>query len=318
MTRHETFEREIRGRGEIEKRSYIAGQDWSANRDRFEPVLQEEEAGSRDGKATTERRIMTNAPLNGGRLNRLKSLWRAGRATLGAIATIPSVQTVQIMAQSGLDWIIIDMEHGPIDAGSAHAMIAATSGTPLVPLVRVAAPTAVHAKLPLDLGALGICFPMTTTRASAEAAVRAVRYPPSGDRFWGPFYAGARWGLSMREYLDCADEEVLAVGTIEHIDAIKTIGEVVSTPGLDLVFIGPGDLATSMGLKGRVDHPEVQAAMKALEEPILKSPVFLGGVAATPEQANVMITRGYRALVIGFDWSLLQHGIASAIDGINL
>lgn len=260
---------------------------------------------------------MTNALQSGGLLNPLKSLWREGRPTLGAIATIPSVQTVQIMARSGLDWILIDMEHGAVDAGAAHAMIAATSGTPVVPLVRVAAATAWHAKLPLDLGALGVCFPMTTTRAAAEAAVRAVRYPPAGERFWGPFYAPPRWGVSMREYLDRADDEVLAIGTIEHIDAIDTIGEVVSTPGLDLVFIGPGDLATSMGLKGRVDHPDVQAAMKTLENQIRKSPVILGGVAPTPEQATAMIARGYRALVVGFDWSLLQRGITSAIEGIS-
>jgi 4-hydroxy-2-oxoheptanedioate aldolase len=260
---------------------------------------------------------MTNALQSGGQLNRVKSLWREGRTALGAIATIPSVQTVQILARSGLDWILIDMEHGAIDAGTAHAMIAATSGTPLVPLVRVAAATPWHAKVPLDLGALGICFPMTTTRADAEAAVRAVRYPPAGERFWGPFYAPPRWGVSMREYLDRADDEVLAIGTIEHIGAIDTIGDVVSTPGLDLVFIGPGDLATSMGLRGRVDHPDVQAAMKTLEEPIRNSPVILGGVATTPEQANAMIARGYRALVVGFDWSLLHRGIASAIEGIS-
>jgi 4-hydroxy-2-oxoheptanedioate aldolase len=260
---------------------------------------------------------MTNALKSGGQLNRLKTLWREGRTALGAIATIPSVQTVQVLARSGLDWILIDMEHGAVDAGTAHAMIAATSGTPLVPFVRVAAATPWHAKVPLDLGALGICFPMTTTRAAAEAAVRAVRYPPTGERFWGPFYAPPRWGVSMREYLDCADDEVLAIGTIEHVDAINTIGDVVSAPGLDLVFIGPGDLATSMGFRGRVDHPDVQSAMKTLEEPIRKSPVILGGVATTPEQANAMIARGYRALVVGFDWSLLQRGIASAIEGIN-
>lgn len=258
-----------------------------------------------------------NALKSGGRLNRLKSLWREGRTALGAIATIPSVQTVQIMARSGLDWILIDMEHGAIDAGAASAMIAATSGTPVVPLVRVATATPSDAKLPLDLGALGICFPMTTTRTAAESAVRAVRYPPTGERFWGPFYAAPRWGVSLREYLDCADDEVLAIGTIEHIDAVKSIRDIVSAPGLDLLFIGPGDLATSMGLRGQTDHPEVAAAIKVLEEPIRKSPVVLGGVATTPDIADDMIARGYRALVLGFDWSLLQRGIASAIQRIG-
>ncbi|WP_321939533.1 HpcH/HpaI aldolase family protein [Paraburkholderia sp. J8-2] len=260
--------------------------------------------------------MTTGIPAPGG-INRLKSMWRNGQAALGAIATMPSVQTIQIMARAGLDWVLIDMEHGAIDAGSAHAMICATSGTPLVPLVRVAATDAWHAKVPLDLGALGICFPMTTTRAAAEAAVRAVRYPPDGDRFWGPFYAPPRWGLSMREYLDCADKEVLAIGTIEHVDAIGNIGDIVATPGLDLVFIGPGDLATSMGHRGKTDLPEVQAAIAQLEAPILKSQVLLGGVAPNADLANAMIARGYRAIVVGMDWSLLQRGIASAVDGIH-
>lgn len=265
-----------------------------------------------------EMRTTKNALQSGGKLNRLKSLWSEGRTALGAIATMPSVQTVQIMARSGLDWILVDMEHGAIDPGAASAMIAATSGTPCVPLVRVPTVTPTEAKLPLDLGAMGICFPMTTTRAAAESAVRAVRYPPTGERCCGPFYAAPRWGLSVREYLDCADEEVLAIGTIEHIDAVKSVGEIVCVPGLDLLFIGPGDLATSMGLRGQTDHPEVVAAIETLEKPIRKSPVVLGGVATTLDNANDMIARGYRALVLGFDWSLLQRGIDSAIQGIGL
>ena len=251
------------------------------------------------------------------RWNRVRQLWSEGHCTFGAIATIPSVQTVQVMARSGLDWIIIDMEHGPIDRNSAHAMIAATTGTPLVPLVRVAAGSAWLAKAPLDLGAMGICFPMTTRREDAEAAVRAVRYPPEGERHWGPFYAPLRWDVPMREYLDHANEEILAVGTIEHIDALETVAEVVATAGLDLAFIGPGDLATSMGLKGRAEDPSVQAAIARLESIILPSPVRLGGVAHTPEQARAMIARGYKALVLGFDWSLLQRGIAAALSDLR-
>lgn len=250
-------------------------------------------------------------------LNRLRALWAEDRCALGAIATIPSVQAVQILAASGLDFIVIDMEHGPIGPAEAHTMIAATAGTPLVPLVRVAATTPWHAKVPLDLGAMGVCFPLISTREDAEAAVRAVRYPPAGERAWGPFYAPPRWGLSARDYQDRADAEVLSIATIEHVAALETIGEVVATPGLDLAFVGPGDLATSMGHRGRADHPEVQAAALRLEEAIRCSPVKLGGVAPVPEQANAMIARGYRALVVGFDWSLLQRGTVAAVSGVK-
>jgi len=280
-------------------------------------VAQRVRAGTRNREELAEVHMTDRGELPGGKLNRLRVLWREGRCTFGAIATIPSVQTVQVMARSGLDWILIDMEHGPIDVGAAHAMIAATSGTPLVPLVRVAAATPWHAKAPLDLGALGICFPMTTRRADAEAAARAVRYPPEGERFWGPFYAPLRWDISMREYLDRANDEVLAIGTVEHIDALDTVADVVATPGLDLVFIGPGDLATSMGFKGRVEEPAVQSAILKLESTILSSKVLLGGVARNAEQANAMIARGYKALVLGFDWGLLEKGIATALAGIR-
>ncbi len=259
---------------------------------------------------------MSTVALRDGPINRLRALWREGKTALGVICTIPSVETVQVMARAGLDWILIDMEHGPIDANAAHAMIVATTGTQLIPLIRVASTEAWHAKLPLDLGAFGVCFPNTCTRAAAEAIVQAVRYPPRGQRFWGPFYAPLRWAVSMREYLDCADDEVLAIGTIEHLNAIENIGEIVETPGLDVAFIGPGDLATSMGLKGKSDAPEVQSAIAVIETAIASSPVVMGGVAPTVDAANAMISRGYRALVLGFDWSLLQRGIASALDGI--
>jgi 4-hydroxy-2-oxoheptanedioate aldolase len=249
-------------------------------------------------------------------LNRLRALWAEDRCALGAIATIPSVQVVQMLAAAGLDFIIIDMEHGPIGPAEAHAMIAATQGTPLVPLVRVAATQAWHAKVPLDLGAMGVCFPLISTRADAEAAVRAVRYPPAGERAWGPFYAPPRWGLSPRDYQDRADAEVLAIATIEHQAALETIEEVVAVPGLDLAFIGPGDLATSLGHRGLAEHPDVQAAAQRLEAAIRGSKVVLGGVAPQPEQARAMIARGYRALVVGFDWSLLQRGVAAAIAGV--
>ena len=121
----------------------------------------------------------------------------------------------------------------------------------------------------------------------------------------------------MREYLDRANDEVLAIGAIEHFGTLETIGEVVATPGLDLAFIGPGDLATSMGLKGRTDHPDVQEAMLKLERVIRESNVLLGGVAPTAEQANAMMERGYKALVLGFDWSLLQKGINAVLDGVR-
>jgi 4-hydroxy-2-oxoheptanedioate aldolase len=250
-------------------------------------------------------------------LNRLRRQWRERRPTFGAIATIPSIQTVQIMARSGLDWIIIDLEHGPIDLGSAHAMITATAGTPCVPLARIAANEPWLAKAPMDIGALGLNFPMICTRADAEKAVRSVRYPPRGERLWGPFHAPFRWGVSMPEYMASADDNMICMVTIEHVEAVNRIDEIMAVPGIDVAVIGPGDLATSINKHGRVDDPEVVALMERAEAGILKSGVPIGGVARTPDQANRMIDRGYLALALGFDWSLFQRGIAASFEGIK-
>jgi 4-hydroxy-2-oxoheptanedioate aldolase len=250
-------------------------------------------------------------------LNRLRQEWRAKRPTFGAIATIPSIPTVQIMARSGLDWIIVDLEHGPIDLTSAHAMITATSGTPCVPLARIAANEPWLAKAPMDIGALGINFPMICNHTDAEKAVRSLRYPPKGDRLWGPFHAPFRWGVSMPDYMATADDDMICMITIEHVEAVERIDEIMATPGIDVAVIGPGDLATSINRRGQIDDPEVQALMKRAEEGILKSGVPIGGVARTADQANAMIDRGYLALALGFDWSLFQRGIAAAFQGIK-
>src|SRR6201999_2791453 len=198
-------------------------------------------------------------------------LWREGRPTFGAIATIPSIPMVQIMARSGMDWIIVDLEDGPIDLGSAHGMMVAASGSPCVPLVRISANEPWLAKAPMDIGALGINFPMICSPTEAEKAVRSVRYPPRGDRLWGPFHAPFRWGVSMPDYMATADDDMICMITIEHVEAVRRIDEIMATPGIDVAVIGPGAHAPSIDKHGRADYPEVLDLMARAEADILKS-----------------------------------------------
>ena len=142
-------------------------------------------------------------------------------------------------------------------------MIVATSGTPCVPMVRIAANEPWLAKAPMDIGALGINFPMICSRADAEKAVRSVRYPPKGERLWGPFHAPLRWGVSMGDYMATADDDMVCIVTIEHVEAVNRIDEIMATPGIDLAVIGPGDLATSINKRGLPMIPEVVELMAA-------------------------------------------------------
>ena len=250
-------------------------------------------------------------------LDQARALLASGRPSFGAIVTMPSPQVVRILANAGFDVLVIDMEHGPIDLATAHSLILATAGTPAAPMVRIAANMPWLAKPLLDMGALGIAVPMVGSRAEAEAAARALRYPPHGERMWGPFHAPFRWNLSMRDYMAAANEAILSIVAVEHIDAVNRIDEIVEAEGIDVIVIGPGDLATSMGLLGQVDHPDVQAAIRAAEQVVLKSRVALGGVAFSAEQANRMVDQGYRSIYFGFDWSLLARGAAAVLDGVR-
>jgi 4-hydroxy-2-oxoheptanedioate aldolase len=158
---------------------------------------------------------------------------------------------------------------------------------------------------------------MIRSAADAEEAVRSMRYPPTGQRGFGPFYAPLRFGLTMQTYADPADDEILCILLIEHRDAIDAIAEIVAVPGVDACLIAPFDLAMSYGYRDGPNHDPVQAAIARAEQVIVNSPVHLGGLALTSEIANAMIGRGYRMILTGFDTLLLQQGAAAILGGID-
>jgi 4-hydroxy-2-oxoheptanedioate aldolase len=147
--------------------------------------------------------------------------------------------------------------------------------------------------------------------------VRSLRYPPQGERLWGPFHAPFRWNVAMPDYMARADDSMICTVTIEHVDAVKNIEAIMATPGIDVAVIGVGDLATSIGKRGQMGDPEVQALVARAEAGILKAGVPLGGAAPNAEMANAMIARGYVLLALGFDWSLFQRGIMAGFEGIR-
>ena len=249
-------------------------------------------------------------------MNPLKQKLAGGGAITVALVTMPSVPAMQLWARSGVDCLIVDMEHGPIGIESVHAMVAATSGTSATPLVRVPWNLPWLVKPVLDTGAAGICFPMIADAADAEAAVRSVRYPPAGERGWGPFYAAPRWGLSTADYVRTANEDVFTMLLIERPEAIENIEAIVKVPGVDMFVIAPFDLSVILGRPR--EHPDVQAAIDRAEKVILASGVPLCGAAFSAEAANAMVAKGYRGIFIGFDWLVLQRAIAGILEGMKL
>ena len=232
---------------------------------------------------------------------RLKEKLKEGGTPLtSVVCTIPSATVTQAIAACGVDSVIVDLEHGAVDYGSAHAMIAATAGTECAPLVRVAENDEAQVKRALDLGAEGIVFPLIRDAKDAEKAVASLRYPPRGTRGFGPFIAQSRWQSSMPTYQRDIEDKLICCLLIETVEAVDNIEEICAVEGIDILVLAAFDLTTSLGISGQFDHPDFVAAQQTIEKAAFASGIALAGNALAAEQAQTLLQRGYR-MVAGFD-----------------
>jgi len=249
--------------------------------------------------------------------NRVKELLKAGKPAFGVFMQLPSPPAAEVLAQAGFDWLWIDMEHGPLNLETVHRMIQATRGTETVPVVRV--PWNLHwlAKPVLDMGAMGVIMPSVMTKKEAMEAARALRYPPEGVRGFGPGFAALRWGLSVPEYVKVANQEIMAILLIEHIEAVDRIDEILSVPGVDVVMIGPYDLSGSMGMLGQVTHPDVEEAIDRVLAAAKRAKIPAGILALTPEGINTRLQQGFQFLIVGTDTGFLAGGAKNILGQIK-
>jgi 4-hydroxy-2-oxoheptanedioate aldolase len=151
------------------------------------------------------------------------------------IVTVPSAVVTQALAAAGADSLIIDIEHGAVDYGSAHAMIAATHGYNCAALVRIAENTDAQVKRALDIGAQGIVFPLIETAEQASWAVSSLRYPPHGRRTFGPFIAHSFEGVPLAEYADHIDDTLTCCLLVETVKGVENIEQICAVPGIDII-----------------------------------------------------------------------------------
>lgn len=166
---------------------------------------------------------------------------------MGTWLTLPDPVAAHLMARAGFDWLTVELEHTPVNLETAAHSFAVIAGAGCVPLARVPWNTGENIKRVLDTGAWGIVVPMVNSRAEAEAAVAAARYAPRGARSIGGQLHAANFETDAATYYAKANDEILVVIMAEHVKAIEAAGEILSVPGIDVVFIGPNDLHHSMG-----------------------------------------------------------------------
>ena len=248
--------------------------------------------------------------------NRMKRELAAGNVCLGATITIYSPAIAELLSRVGLDWLWIDTEHTALSLEEVSVILQATNGTDVSTVIRVPWNDTTLIKRAVDTGPDGILVPMINTAEDTKAAVRAMKYPPLGERGAGIGRAQC-YGMAMGEYLSTANDEVMLIAQIEHVDAIANIDEIVEVDGLDSVMIGALDLSGSMGKLGQTDDPEVEEAVQKVLAACQRAGIPCGIVALGPEATNRRIQEGFTSIITGID-VLWIHGAARAgLEGIQ-
>jgi 2-keto-3-deoxy-L-rhamnonate aldolase RhmA len=243
--------------------------------------------------------------------NRTKRIMLAGGLALGVSITIADPFVAEVIGGAGFDFVLIDTEHSPITVDQLQMLLIALRTSASTVFVRPAGNDATLIKQILDLGAEGVVVPEVNDAASCAVAVAATRYPPLGRRGFGPRRA-ARLEGGRPAYIARADDEVAALVMIESADAVGSIDDLLQTPGLDGVMVGPADLAVSMGHLDDFNHPDIRARIGDVRAACQRHSVPFGIFAATEQAASLWAAEGAGFMTIGADTQYLDQGIAKS------
>lgn len=249
--------------------------------------------------------------------NILKNKFKRREITLGSWITLGHTSVAEIMARSGFEWLVVDMEHSAITLDIAQQLIQVIERCGVVPLVRVGENNAALIKRVMDAGAYGVIVPMVNTKKDAQAAVNAVKYPPIGTRGVGLARAQG-YGENFEEYRDWVNKESIVIVQIEHIDAVNNLNEILKVPGVDGSIIGPYDLSASLSHPGEFDNAELKSAQQKYIDTCksLKKPAGFHVVPPEAQLMNEKIKEGYSFLGFSLDTMFLSAGIKINLKGI--
>ena len=246
--------------------------------------------------------------------NKLKELFKQGKTAINGWLEIPSSFSAESMSHQGYDSLTIDMQHGAIDYPNALQMLQSISSTDVTPLARVNWNEPGQIMKILDAGCYGIICPMVSNKEEAERFVQTCMYPPRGYRSFGPvrglIYGGA-------DYADHANDEILKLAMIETKESLDKLDEIMSTDGVDGIYIGPADLSLAIGEKPGFDRAEDTKAyseiLRILEH-AKKNNIFAGIHNGTPEYAQKMIDKGFNFVTIGADQRAMSAGAKVIVE----
>ena len=250
----------------------------------------------------------------------LKTKLKNNELTLGSWITIGHPSVIEVLSNAGFDWLTIDMEHTSIDYTMAQTLISTIQSHGMSALVRVSKNDEVYIKRVLDAGADGVIVPMINNADDARRAVEFVKYPPEGKRGVG-LYRAQKFGLNsgFDDYKKWLSDYAVIIAQIEHIDAVNNIEEIISTPGIDGVIIGPYDLSGSLGIPGEFNDPNVVAALSKFEKACKEKSFTMGFHVIDPDAAQVKqrISLGYNFIAFSTDFLFMGRKAKLEVEKLN-
>lgn len=240
--------------------------------------------------------------------NALKSQLRRGEVTFGTTLGIGNPEVSEALGNVGLDWINFDMQHTSLDTETVQAMIQSMSYSQSVPIVRVVSNDLGLINRALDIGAQAVIVPLVNSRDDAQRAVRAAKYPPDGARSWGP----RRPALRDPDYAETANAEVMVIPQVETKLALSNLEDIVTTDGIDAVFIGPMDLSLALGVFRQFDSAKFLKAAENVVSTCRAHNVSAGLLAPTgPVERSIQ--QGFKLLSLGGDLGLLTENVSRVL-----
>ncbi len=241
------------------------------------------------------------------RKNLLKEIWASGRPVLNGWLGVNSTHSAEVMSHIGFDALTVDLQHGALDYSSAFPMITAINTTSVVPMARPVALNPPQIMKLLDAGAYGIICPMIDTPEQARQLVDACRYPPIGQRSFGPTRSAMAQGPGYTT--DGANGEVVVLGQVETPTSLANLDAILATTGLDGVYVGPSDLTLSMGLgvDGDSRHPRFIETLNHVVARCRAAGKHIGMHCASGDQARRMAEMGFDFITVGSDTGLMNE-----------
>lgn len=255
------------------------------------------------------------------RINHVRRRLASGEPSIGTWLSLPSPEAAEFVAELGLDWLVVDTEHNATDINTLSHMFMAMRASGIAPMVRIPWNSPENVKRVLDAGAWGIVFPMVNSREEAERAVEAVRYHPAGKRSVGGGRHGVSFGTSAKEYYENANDQVLVVLQLEHIEGVRNADAILSVPGVDACFIGPNDLAASMGhglgVSLETDIPEVVDAIRQIREACVRNGVAPGIHTTGAAAVQRRIGEGFQFCAMASELRYMIGGLAGDLATLD-